>query len=128
MEIGADTDASPGLSEVLQEEPAPFSAVPVDVLGPVQVHELPARRAQMKTDVVPAGSWTNILPETPKRKRVVLISTDKSFYLSVDGTGTTGFLWPANVALPLTHTQKLYAMSADPAGATISHVSELWAD
>lgn len=128
METGAAAEASPDLDEVLQEEPAHLTAVPVTVLGPVQSHDLPARRAQLKADVVAAGSWTHLCPETLKRKQVLLISTDKAFYVSTDGTGSTGFLWPANVPLVMTHTQKIYVMSADPAGSTISHCSELWAD
>jgi hypothetical protein len=128
MEHPAAPQPSPEIEDVYQEEPSPFSTVPVHIEGPVQVHELPARRAQMKTDVVSNSGWTPLLPETPKRKRLVMISTDKSFYLSIDGTGVSGFLWPANVALVLEHTQRVYAMSADPAGSTISHCSELWAD
>lgn len=127
METGR-TDPTPDLDDLLQED-VQVLAVPVRVEGKVLTHELPAVRVQMATDVVPISTWTSLLPETPKRKQCVLISTDKAFYVSATGTGITGMLWPANVVLILTHCQKVYVMSADAAlPATISHVSELFAD
>lgn len=127
MEIGT-TDPAPDLDDLLQEE-VQVPTVPVRIEGQVLTHELPTRRAQMKTDVVPITTWTALLPETVKRKRLVLLSSDSPFYVSTDGTGTTGMIWPANVPLTLTHTQKIYVMSAHAANtAMISHVSELWAD
>jgi hypothetical protein len=127
VETGA-TEPTPDLDELLQEEPAMLT-VPVRVDGLVTAHELPARRAQCATDVVPIAAWTPLLPETPKRKRTTLLSTDKPFYVSPSGTGVAGMLWPANVPLYWRSVAKVYVMSADAAlPATISHLTELWAD
>jgi hypothetical protein len=125
METGA-VDPTPELEDLLQESPA-LPSVPVRGEGAFLVTVLPARRVQCATDVVPASGWTPLLPETPKRSRSVLISTDKAFLVSSTGTGT-GMLWPASVPYEIRHTQRVYVMSADPAGATISHHTELWAD
>jgi hypothetical protein len=126
MESGR-TEATPDLEDVLQELPA-MVTVPVKVEGQVLAHELPAKRVQTATDVIPAATWTPLLPETPKRKRTVLLSTDKPFYVSQTGAGS-GMLWPANVPLEWRGVAKVYVMSADAAlPATLSHMSELWAD
>lgn len=126
MEIGT-TDPTPDLEELLQEEPA-MVTVPVRVESMVTTHELPARRAQCATDLIPALTWTPLLPETAKRTRTVLLSTDKAFYVSQLGAGN-GMLWPANVPLEWRTTGKLYVMSADAVlPATLSHMTELWAD
>jgi hypothetical protein len=60
----------------------------------------------------------------------VIISLDKPFYVSSSGTGATGMQWPALVPLTVTHQAKVFVMSADSglAAATISHLSEFWAD
>lgn len=125
METGA-VGATPDLDDLNQEDPAGVT-VPVRVEGVALVTQVPARRVQCVTDLVPVGQWTPLLPETPKRARSVLISTDKAFYVSAQGVGV-GMLWPANIPLDIRHTQKVYVMSADPAGSTVSHYSELWAD
>lgn len=126
MEIGSTPPDPVDLDDLLQE-PAQVPAVPVRTEGSVLTHELPAKRVQLATDVVPQGSWTPLLPETAKRKRACLLSTDQSFYVSTTGAGT-GMLWPANQPLIFVHTQKIYVQSANVAGSTISHYSELWAD
>lgn len=127
METGA-TEATPDLDELLQEEPA-MPTIPVRGEGLFTTHELPARRVQCATDAVPIAVWTSLLHETAKRKVTTVISTDKPFYVSPSGTGVTGMIWPANVPLYWRNASKLYVMSADPATvATISHMSELWAD
>jgi hypothetical protein len=126
METGR-TAATPELEDVLQEVPA-LPTVPVRIEGQATVHELPAKRVQVATDLVPALAWTPLLPEMPKRKRTVLLSTDKAFYVSTTGAGA-GMLWPALVPLDWRSVAKVYVQSADPAApVTLSHMTELWAD
>lgn len=126
METGS-VDPTPELEELLQEEPAAVS-VPVHGVGTFLTSELPARRAQPFTDFVSqAVGWVPLLPATPKRKLTTLLSTDKSFYVSTRGQGT-GMLWPANQPLYWRTTEALYVMTADPAGSTISHLTELGSD
>jgi hypothetical protein len=125
MELGT-TEATPDLDELLQEEPLGVT-VPVRGEGTFLTQALPARRVQAATDLIPAGSWTALLPGTPKRSRTILLSTDKAFRVSPNGTGL-GMLWPASVPLELRHTEPVYVMADDPAGATVSHLTELWAD
>lgn len=126
METGK-TEATPGLDDLLQEVPE-MVTVPVRVEGFVQAHELPSRRVQCATDAIPALSWTPLLPETPKRKLTTLLSTDKPFYVSTTSAGA-GMLWPANMPLYWRNTAKVYVMSADAVlPATLSHMTELWAD
>lgn len=119
-------DPTPDLDELFQEDPAGLT-VPVRTEGIVLTQGVPSRRVQAATDVIPAGAWTALLPGTPKRSRTVLLSTDKAFRYSPKGTGT-GMLWPANLPLEIRNTEPAYVMSDDPAGATISHFTELWAD
>lgn len=127
MEKGT-VDATPDLEDVLQEDPR-MMTVPVRTEGQVLTHELPCTRALMATDVVPIATWTSLLPGSLKRKVATLISLDKPFYVSTSGTGVTGMQWPALIPLVLRNAERVYVMSADAAvSATISHVSELWAD
>lgn len=125
-EMGA-VDPTPELDELLQEDPAGLT-VPVRGEGVFLTQALPARRVQCATDLIPAGQWTALLPATPKRSRAVLIATDKAFQVSAKGTGTSGMVWPLNVPLEVRHTEAVYIMSTDPAGSTVSHFTELWAD
>jgi hypothetical protein len=127
-EVGT-VDLDPEHVEDLYQEPPQLVAVPVKGEGAFLTHALPAKRVQAATDAVPVAAWTPLLPETPKRHRTVLLSTDKPFYYSPTGTGSTGMLWPANQPLYLFNVAKVYVMSADATlPATISHLSELWAD
>jgi hypothetical protein len=127
METGA-TEPTPDLDELYQETPA-MPTIPVRGEGLFTTHELPARRVQCTSDVVPIAAWTQVLPETPKRKVATVLSIDKPFYISSKGTGSAGPQWPANVPLYWRSQEKLYVMSADVAvSATLTLVSELWAD
>lgn len=125
MERGT-VDPTPDLDELQQAEVS-YPTVPVRGEGTFLVQQLPARRVQEATDLIPAGAWTPILPGTPKRARTVLLSTDTDFRYSSNGTGS-GMLWPVGLPLELRHAERIYVMSDDPAGSTVSHFTELWAD
>lgn len=119
-------EATPDLGELLQEQPLP-PTVPVRGEGAFLTQALPSRRVQADTDIIPSGSWTPLLPATPKRASTILIASDKGFRYSTNGMGR-GMAWPVGVPLPLHNTEAVYLMADDPAGSTVSHLTELWAD
>lgn len=131
----------PDAAELQGVEWAPSTAlpiVPVSVEGPVRTESLPSRLGDARTikvrparsvATVSGGDNTSRQNADPRRRRMVLLSTDKSFYYALNqeaAEGGTGALWPANVALVIEHCEAFFLTSADAAGSTITVIREDW--
>lgn len=131
----------PDAAEIQGVESAPstkFPTVPVTVEGPVRVEQLPSRLGDARTfKVQPAasiaahvsGDTTFRRNKDPRRRRVILLSTDQPFYYAMDQETVErgqGALWPINVALPVEHTDEFFLASANVAGSTITLIREDW--
>ena len=116
----------PGLDEVMQRPESPC-AVPVEHLGPVQVHQLPAKLGTAFA-VTASSTPQQILGADRFRKVARLISTDNPFGVSVSRSvnGTqTGAVWPANVPLILEHSDAITVYTASGT-ASVSVITENW--
>jgi len=130
-EMVADGQAQPDVAELLQEE-LTRKAVPVQVNAPVTTHELPSRTARYYTETI-GEDLARILHPDPKRKKGFIMlpgdpATDTFVVSHTSGAGS-GAPWPANVPLPISHWDSVWA--AAPEGAesvTLTVVIEVWAD
>jgi hypothetical protein len=112
--------------------------VPVSVEGPVRVQQLPSRLGDARTvkllpaaSITPhaAGEVTFRRNKDPRRRRLILLSTDKPFYYAMEQESAergSGALWPINVPLPVEHCEEFYLASADAAGTTLTIIREDW--
>lgn len=120
----ADGQADPSVAELLQEQLTP-KAVAVQVNAPVTTHELPSRTARYYTETV-GTDVTRILHPDPKRKKGFIVA-DTAFMVSHQSNPGSGGLWPADVPLPITHWDSVYAYATvDTVDLTV--VIEVWAD
>lgn len=119
---------------------APFiPVVPVKIEGPARVQQLPSQLGDARTvKVKPArvitpnagGDTTARQNGDARRKRMVLLSTDKPFYYGLNqeaAEGGTGALWPINTPLVIEHCAEFWLASADAAGTTLTIIREDWA-
>lgn len=118
----------PELDEVLQEEPAD-TLLDVQVHGAVQVHHLPSRIGVSRQFTCGTTDPVPLLGEDSRRRVAILVSVGQNMIVGEkdrvkDGTAA---LWPANVPLPITHQQQVYALSATST-TVVSVISENWAD
>lgn len=133
METGQETPPVGSVGEIYQDETTSFVNVPVNVKGPVQIHQLPARSAGSR-------NWTGITNATrvgnkdPRRKRAVLLvysatATDYVIIGSDKNEADTGYGFRLSPGIPLeiTHAEALYA-KANAAGVILSVLNEQWAD
>lgn len=136
--------ASPAIEAVEQEAPAAPTAVPVRVAGPVTTHELPSRRsAPFTTQVGCPPEFVSLLGRELKRKRAILISSDKPFLYATVQAGLSQALpatavvpagaawWPAMTPLTLLNSDQVFVAcysSTSTDTATISVISETFAD
>lgn len=112
--------------------------VPVTVEGPVRVQQLPSRLGDARTvKLAPAASITAHSSgdvtfrrnKDPRRRRLILLSTDKPFYYAMEQESAergSGALWPINVPLVIEHCEEFYLASADAAGSTLTVIREDW--
>lgn len=126
------------LQGVEWEGSAKLPIVPVSVEGPVRTEPLPSRLGDARTiKVQPAasilahtsGDTTFRRNKDPRRRRVILLSTDQPFYYAMDQETVErgqGALWPINVPLPVEHTDEYFLASANVAGSTITIIREDW--
>ena len=120
------------LDDAVMQRPEDVRCVPVDVVGPVTTHELPARGATTCTEVATTAA-RDILSADRTRKRATLISTDNPFYVAysrnpnINTPGAVGGLWPANVPLIITHCDWVTVWTPN-GNATIAVLTEQWAD
>jgi hypothetical protein len=124
---GVEADASPVLP-----------VVPVRVEGVTRVQQLPSRLGDARTvKVLPAGSvlahssgdTTTRINVNPRRRRLILLSTDQPFYYGMEQESVergTAAIWPINVPLAIEHTDQFFLASANVAGSTISIIREDW--
>jgi hypothetical protein len=122
----------------VEHNPAHIPSVPVVVEGPVRVEALPSRLGDARTvkirparvlAAVAGGDYTPRQNEDPRRRKMILISTDKPFYYALGQEAAengTGALWPANVALVIEHCAQFFLTSADAAGTTLTIIREDW--
>lgn len=119
-------------ADAVMQRPEDVQRTPVEITGPVTTHELPSRGATTITEVATTAP-RDILNADRTRKRATLISTDNAFYVAfsrnpnVSNPGAVGALWPANVALPITHCDWVTVWTATGT-ATIGVLTEQWAD
>jgi hypothetical protein len=119
------------VDDVYQEEsftPLPIAPVRVQQDGPVQVHIVPSVAAGSRSYVLASGEVKRVGNDDPRRRSLTLIS-DVSFVVGAsDNEVRSGYgaLWPAAVALKLTHSDEVYVK---PTGnATVSAITETWAN
>lgn len=123
----------------VEEEPsfhAPVVAVRVE--GPVRVQQLPSRGGDARTYTVqPArsvaaaagGTATFRQNSDPRRKRLILLSTDQPFYYGFNQEQVesgTAALWPINVPLTVEHDDTFFLASANSAGSKVTLIREDW--
>ncbi|WP_433478152.1 hypothetical protein ACQPZP_14625 [Spirillospora sp. CA-142024] len=139
MHAGGPADVTPDLDELQQQDPE-VPALDVDVVGPVQVHPLPARTCVMHNVTVGTAA-TQILGRDPRRGRVMLWGYASSAALFYVGTrddevtaGTAAKLVAVKndaTALPqvleLRHCEALY-VKAGTGTVDVQYVAEQWAD
>lgn len=133
MEMGQESPPVGTVGELYQDETTGIINVPVNVKGPVQVHQVPARSAGSR-------NWTGITVATrvgnedPRRKRAVILasSTTATDYVLIGSTqnevdSNYGFRLPVNLPLEITHSEAIYA-KANAVGVILSILNEQWAD
>ena len=112
--------------------------VPVRVEGPVRTQGLPLQLGDARTirlkparSVVAnsAGDATARQNADSRRRRMVLLSTDKPFYYGLNQESVesgNAALWPTNTALVIEHCDQFWLASADAAGTTLTIIREDW--
>lgn len=120
-------EAFPDLDDVQQiEEPAIEVPVSVQVDGPVIVHQLPSRTGPVIAEPLTTAPL-KILAADPKRRRAVICGTG-DWYVSHAQSAASGGLWPDSVPLVLEHGDAVYAYVVGEGAATLTIVTEYWAD
>lgn len=124
--LAFEEQPEPGLDAIMQRPETPC-AVPVEVVGPIQVQQLPS-------ELGGAFAYTTtpqpqqILGADRFRSKVTIISVDNAFLVStsrnINGTQTAA-LWPPNVPLVITHQSAITVAQATTA-ANLSILTEQW--
>lgn len=129
MGTGITEDLPDPAVEDVQQREWPLPAMPVKPTGPVQTHELPSRVAVARPYAVGASTFEQVSGENLKRKRILLLASDKGFTYSTSGSSSTGVAWPINVPLELRNAGAVY-VKATTAGdtSTVQVIEEVWAD
>jgi len=115
--------ADPDLTEIEQRDP-PIPKVPVCVEGPVNVHQLPARKVSiivMDLTTTPV----KVLDNDPRRARFVACCTEAWRYAVKPGG--LGAQLPADQAVVFENSDVVYARTVTST-AELSIVAEYWAD
>ncbi|MFF8495176.1 hypothetical protein ACF06O_30610 [Streptomyces albidoflavus] len=124
-------ELQPDVPEIIQAEAEPLTTVPVrvsEVQAPVRVQVLPRKAAATATKAV-AEAPVRILRADHRRARALLVgSTDflVAFSEASCQAESSMALWPAGIPLELTATTEVWAMA--PGGASLSVVTERWAE
>ncbi len=111
--------------EELQQHDVPIPAVPVNVIGPVTVHELPCKSGPAFATTL-TTDFQKILYTDLKRARANLLCT-AAWQYSKSGAAGSGVPWPVAVALVIEHADSVYARVTSET-ATLSVITEVWAD
>lgn len=123
----------------VEDDATPFPiTVPVHQEGPIHTEPLPSRLGDARTvTVLPAsrvtahnaGEATLRINADPRRRKMILLSTDQPFYYGMEQQSVesgSAALWPINVALVVEHTDQFFLASANAAGTTLSIIREYW--
>lgn len=111
--------------EELQQHDVPIPAVPVNVIGPVTVHQLPARSGPAFAQPL-TTDFQRVLSVDLKRARANLIGS-AAWQYSRTGAAGSGVPWPIAVPLVIEHGDSVYARVTTET-ATLSVITEVWAD
>lgn len=129
-----DTNDSinPDVEDLLQEDGQGEPVVPVRHVGPVRVHQLPARMAHSGTiNVSDVSDRAEDLAEDFRRSYITIICTGQPVFVGHEKravqTGVAGIL-PINVPLTLHTSAALYFRSTNVAGSVVSYWAGNWAD
>lgn len=119
----------PTNEEVYQAETPVAPTVPVEVQGPVQVDELPARSGGCFA-VTASTAPLRLLGNDPRRKRAVVISIDQNIYIGNTSSQVLmpsgAALWPQDVALELQNSDEWWVAAASST-TTVTVIVENWA-
>lgn len=124
--------ADPGLDELQQHEatPLPFDPIPVDVAGPVRVHQLPARHTSYRRISV-GRDPVKLAGHDPRRRILRVIAVTQDIYLGSapeELSNTGGALIPVATWLELTGESAVWASTQDATTTDVSTIQELWSD
>lgn len=123
-------DLEPEPQEIVQEE-QPYTAIKVDVCGPVRSQGLPARSGGYRSYLVSTTAATRILARDPRRKRAVITVHDNTDAGTAHGVYLGGTQAEAQAgqgyAFQLPFTVRGAGLGAGAAPLEITHVDEVWA-
>lgn len=123
---GQVADVQQAEAEVLAGRP-----IPVGVIGPVRVQQLPAASWSTRSRTVAAADGpAKVASADPRRRSLVLICTGGDMYVGDSDPACRQLVaaqWPAGLPLTLHHREDVY-VSAASADIVVSTVEELWAE
>lgn len=134
-----ETESTPELPELNQENLSIDVKGVVEVGNVVRVHELPSRHATSRSYQLQEGVVVPLMGADKRRKRLTLIAVAPSGSASLgvyvgaqdDVRAGNAALWPYLQRLEVTHSEQVYVMPQGTglaAGHFISFVAENWAD
>lgn len=128
-EMSHDNVVAPDLDELLQvDEPPAMSTVPVRLTEAGTFWALPNRRVRIDEILCDDVSWQQIISDTRKRSRAVLVAATNPMRIRVSSSGD-GMAWPIAEPYPVTHTQAVYVKCATAGQTcTVGVTEEFWAD
>jgi len=129
----------PDWEDVRQAEPYPQVTVPVEVVGPIGVWAMPAKRGvnhQFKLDTLAnmSGNAPEVVPADPRIKRAILSASTATVVVGTqeqvkDPQSPDGFVLPSGQAIPWEGFEEpLYAVANTAGAAVLSVRYEFWAD
>lgn len=135
METGNDefTGTVGDMAELNQEDEykaIPIPSVPVNIDGPVQIHQVPSVVAGCRSYTAIGTTAKRIANSDPRRRSITLMSIDENFYVGAnqqESESGYGALWPKLVPLVLTHMDPVYVRATQNT-TTVSVVVENWAN
>lgn len=135
--MSAGSEFTGSIEDVDQEQarpevPTALPAVPVQVDGPVQVHQLGSRSAASRSRrLADTDGAVKVFNADDRRRHLTLLSTDLDFFYDTDQAGVVAevsALWLAGVPLPITHKEEIWVKVAAAGTTTLSIIAENWAD
>lgn len=132
METGDNTFVGE-LSEVRQDDDIntfDIPNLPVEVVGPVQVHQLPSISAGSRKFVAVASTEARrVANADPRRRSITVLSIAENFYVGAtqnEAQSGYGAEWPKLVPLVMTHQDAVYVTAVQNT-TTVSVLVENWA-
>ena len=124
-------DIEPVLQEIQQKYWQYPLAVSVMQDGPLTVHELPARKAILRSFNVDNSTPQQLVGTDLRRKNLILWTETSGVYIGArpeDAAQHTGIHMPTNSTCTFAHTEGMWIISDSSTAALVSIVVELWAD